>query len=262
MELGLSGRVIAITGGSSGIGFSTAKMLLAEGAVVAICGRDAAKLESARDELNASSERLLVAQGDVTDARSMEAFSVAIERSYGVLDGVVLNAGRSRFNSFETTTDEMWLEELELKFFGLIRPLREFLPLLGQSSIASVVVTNSLLAKQPEPHLVATSAARGGQFNLCKSLANEFAPQGIRVNSVLLGTVESAQWQRRYAQLSSPKPSYDQWLLAEAERRHIPLQRFGKPQEIAAAILFLLSPLSGYITGSSIECSGGVGRQP
>ena len=100
-------------------------------------------------------------------------------------------------STFADTTDEAWREELELKFFSQIYPVRAFKPLLDKSDAAAILAVNSLLAYQPEPYMVATAAARAGAQSLVKSLAREFAPR-IRVNSVMLGLIDSGQWQRRF----------------------------------------------------------------
>ena len=101
-------------------------------------------------------------------------------------------------STFADTTDDAWREELELKYFSIIRPTRAFLPLLRDAQAPTITCVNSLLALQPEPHMVATSSARAGVLSLVKSLATELAPQRIRVNSILIGIVESGQWRRRY----------------------------------------------------------------
>jgi NAD(P)-dependent dehydrogenase (short-subunit alcohol dehydrogenase family) len=112
---------------------------------------------------------------------------------------------------------------------------------------------------QPEPHMVCTSAARAGVQNLLKSLATEFAPR-IRVNSVLLGLVDSGQWQRRFEARKDPSQSRADWMRELAGEKHIPLGRLGDPEEPARAIVFLGSPAASYITGASLEISGGVSR--
>ena len=111
---------------------------------------------------------------------------------------LVNNAGQGRVSTFADTADEAWREELELKYFSIIRPTRAFLPMLREAKAPSIVCVNSLLALQPEPHMVATSSARAGTLSLVKSLAGELAPERIRVNSILIGIVESGQWRRRF----------------------------------------------------------------
>ncbi len=261
MDLELRDKVAVVTGGSSGIGLATARVFLDEGALVAICGRDAARLAAAKSALagNGSRERLLAVQCDVLDKQAVERLAAAVEQWSGRCDILVNNAGQARLTTFAETTDEAWREELELKFFSQIHPIRAFKPLLERSSAAAIVAVNSLLAYQPEPYMVATSAARAGAQNLLKSLAREFAPR-IRVNSVMLGLIVSGQWERRFASRSDASRTREQWYAEVARSRHIPMERLGNPQEVARAIAFLCSPTVSYITGTQLEISGGVSR--
>lgn len=260
MDLGLNHKVAVVTGGSSGIGLATARLLLGEGARVAICGRDAERLSAAVKSLGAKPDSLLAATCDVLDAGAVKAFADKVAGwSGGRVDLLVNNAGQGRVSTFTNTTDAQWREELELKFFSQLLPLRAFKPLLDAATAPAIVAVNSLLSLQPEPHMVATSAARAGVQNLLKSLATEFAPH-IRVNSILLGLIDSGQWQRRFEARTDRAQTREQWFTALARDKHIPLQRLGVPDEPARAIVFLGSPAASYITGASLEVSGGVSR--
>lgn len=260
MDLGLKNSVAVVTGGSSGIGLATAKYLLADGARVAICGRDANRLAAAKQELGAAGDTLRAETCNVLDAAAVSAFAQKIGQwSGGRVDLLVNNAGQGRVSTFADTSDTQWREELDLKFFSQILPIRAFLPFLEKSDKPAIVAVNSLLSMQPEPHMVCTSAARAGVQNLLKSLAAEFAPR-IRVNSVLLGLVDSGQWQRRFEARKEPTQSRTEWMRQLAEEKKIPLGRLGDPDEPARAIVFLGSPAASYITGASLEISGGVSR--
>lgn len=261
MDLGLENRIVVVTGGSSGIGLAAARLLLGEGARVAICGRDANRLDAAKRELMALSGADVLAQScDVLDRADVERFARAVAAWSGdKVDVLVNNAGQGRVSTFATTSDEDWRQELELKIFSQTLPIQAFKSLLERSDAAAIVGVNSLLALQPEPHMVATAAARASVQSLLKSLSVEFAPR-IRVNSILLGLIESGQWQRRFEARADKAETRDAWFANLARSKHIPLGRLGQAEEAARAILFLGSPAASYITGASLEISGGVSR--
>lgn len=255
MDLGFARRAYIVTGASSGVGLAVAAALLAEGASVAACARDGDRLAAALARLRkANGSRVYTRSCDVLDEAAVAEFVAGAVTDFGGLDGVVNNAGRSLMVPVTKTTPEQWREEFELKIFSVLNTLNAAADALRGSDAAAIVNINATLARQPEPRLGATSAARAALLNLTKTLAADLAP--VRVNSVCLGLFDTGQWRRRYA-ASNGSQSYEQWSAEIAADRGIVLGRFGRPEEAAHAVLMLLSPQASYITGTSIDVGGG-----
>jgi NAD(P)-dependent dehydrogenase (short-subunit alcohol dehydrogenase family) len=260
MDYGYQGKVAVVTGGSSGIGLATVRLLLEQGAKVALCARNEGRLQDvahvlARDH---GEDRVHARALSVLDPEAVHGFAAEVERRFGRCDLLVNNAGQGRISTFAETGDDDWRAEYELKLFSQVHPIRAFLPALRETH-GAIVAVNSLLAYQPEPHMVCTSSARAGVQNLLKSLSVELAPE-IRVNSVLLGLVESGQWTRRFAEREDQSQSRAEWYGNLAANKGIPLGRLGDPTEAAAAIAFLGSKAASYITGAQLDVSGGLAR--
>ncbi|HHA1517531.1 TPA: SDR family oxidoreductase [Enterobacter bugandensis] len=262
MNAHIDGRVAVVTGGSSGIGFETLRLLLGEGAKVAFCGRDPDRLASAHATLQNDypDGEIFSYRCDVLNPDEVQAFADAVQARFGAADMLINNAGQGYVAHFSDTPREAWLHEAELKLFGVINPVQAFQPLLERSDIASITCVNSLLALQPEEHMIATSAARAALLNMTLTLSKELVGKGIRVNSILLGMVESGQWQRRFESRADKSQSWPEWTAEIARKRGIPMARLGKPQEPAQALLFLASPLASFTTGAALDVSGGFCR--
>jgi NAD(P)-dependent dehydrogenase (short-subunit alcohol dehydrogenase family) len=262
MKIDLSGQTAVITGGSAGIGLACAKLFLEAGANVAICSRDKEKLSNSAKQLETlfPSNQIISYRCDVLDKDQVEAFATTVQEQFGGADILINNAGQARLSTFSDTSDDDWREELELKFFSIIYTSQVFLPQLERSDAAAIVCTGSLLSRQPEPHLVATSSARAGQLALIHGMAREFAEKRIRVNTVIIGQVESSQWRERYEALEDKNLSWEAYTEGIAKKAGVPLRRMGKPEEAAMAIFFLATPMSSFTTGSTVDVSGGLSR--
>lgn len=263
MDLHLDRHTVLVTGGSSGVGLATVRSLLDEGANVVTCARRLEVLEKALADLGAPAERVLAQACDVREADQVHALIEAARTRFGGLDGLVNNAGQSRMKPLAEATLADFTDELELKFAGVLTTTTAALPLLRRSPSPAIVNINAVLAKQPEPRLVTTSAARAGLLNLTKSMALEYAAERIRVNSVCLGLIDTGQWRRRFetaaAEATGPL-DYADWERDLAADRGIALGRFGTAAEVADMVVTLLSPRASYVTGASLDVCGGVAR--
>lgn len=258
MDLQLKGKTYVVTGGSSGIGLATVDALTREGANVVTCARDLDRLRAILPKVSRP-DLVTALRCDVRSESDFIAMAETVADSFGVLDGIVNNAGGSRMVPLSDMTHEDWQDELSLKFTPVLNSVDHLVPLMNQSEAPAIVNLNAVLARQPEPALAATSAARAGLLNLTKSLSESLAADHIRVNSVCLGLIDTGQWRRRFEQ-TTDYTDYDHFASEVANDRGIVLGRFGRADEVSPVISFLLSPCSSYITGATIDVAGGVNR--
>ncbi|MHB8393139.1 MAG: SDR family oxidoreductase [Candidatus Dormibacteria bacterium] len=258
MDLGLKGRRAIVTGGSKGIGFSIAQALLAEGALVAICSRNAEELQAAAERLRADGATVMAEVADVSRPDEVDRFVSRAVAELGGLEILVNNAGRAHPGTFATLTDQDFHEDLDVKLFSQIRCSRAALPHLKAAGGGAIININAIYGRQPDPNFFATTVDRAACLALNKALALELAPFRILVNSVNIGFVRTPQW-TAIRQLRAPELT-ESAFLARTAASEVPLGRFGEPEEVAGLVAFLAGRQASYITGASIDVAGGMGR--
>jgi NAD(P)-dependent dehydrogenase (short-subunit alcohol dehydrogenase family) len=256
MDLGLLGKVAIVTGGSDGLGFGTARRLAAEGAAVAICGRDTDRLKEAAERLRNDGGDVLDVQADVTRPGDIETFVASTIERFGRVDILVNNAGTSAARAFDTIDDAAWHADLELKLFGAIRCVRLCVPHMRRAGGGRVVNIVNTGAKTPAARSLPTSVSRAAGLALTKALSKELAPDGILVNAICIGLVKSGQWERRWAHEGRPG-TLESFYERLARERDVPVGRIGEADELGALVAFLVSAQAAFITGVAINFDGG-----
>jgi NAD(P)-dependent dehydrogenase (short-subunit alcohol dehydrogenase family) len=253
MELELTGKVVLVTGGTDGLGLALATGLVREGASVAVCSRNPARVRAAASTLCEIGDAL-ARPADVTDPGDLEAFVDAAVARWGRIDGVVHNAGRASAGRLESIDDDTWESDFQLKLMAAVRLTRLALPEL-RASRGSVLFTLAMAAKAPGGASEPSSVNRAAGMALMKALSKELAPDGIRVNAILIGLIESGQWVRAAAGTGT---GLGEFYARAAADTGIPLGRFGRAEEFADLGAFLLSARASYLTGSAVNLDGGL----
>jgi 3-oxoacyl-[acyl-carrier protein] reductase len=252
LDLELQGKLALITGGSDGLGRAAAARLAAEGAKVALCARRREPLEQAAAELRAAGGEALAIVADVTRAEDCERFAAEAVRAFGGVDILLNNAGTSAAKGLEEVDDAAWYADIDLKLMAAVRLCRAVIPLMRARGGGAIVNATIVGGKAPAARGLPTTVTRAAGINLTKSLANQYAADNVRVNTICIGLIKSAQWQRR----AGARPIAE--LYAEMGRR-VPLGRMGEAEEYADLVAFLVSARAAFITGAAINLDGGMG---
>ena len=247
MSQRFDGKVAVVTGGNSGIGLAAAKAYAREGAKVAITGRSDATLKTAQKELGPDA---LVIKADMSSIPEIETSMARIKERFGRIDALFVNAGIGRFVPFEQVTEEFFDETMSTNLKGAYFTIQKAAPLLARG--AAVVLNASINAHMGMPGSSVYGASKAALVNLAKTLSSDLLDRGVRVNAVSPGPITT--------------PILDRMGLPESETRRlkeriadqVPLKRFGHPDEIAAAVLYLTSSESAFVIGTELIVDGGM----
>jgi 3-oxoacyl-[acyl-carrier protein] reductase len=258
MDLGIKGRVAIVTGGSRGIGRETARLFLEEGVKVMTCARNGDQLETACAELRKTAGGEI--QGIAADTSRPEDGQILLDaalKAYGTVDILVNNAGTMYSGRFDEMTFEGLQKQLDTKLFGWLRLIRIISPIMRAKKWGRIVSMIGGAGKEPDPYMFGSGMTNSALLNMTKSLSTELAPDNVLVNAVCPGWVATDLWKRNAGGLQK-----ELGVQTEDEARRLAakknaLGRFGKPEELANAIVFLCSERASYITGVSVNLDGG-----
>ncbi|HEV9037517.1 MAG TPA: SDR family oxidoreductase [Puia sp.] len=256
MDLQLKGKTALVLAASKGLGKACAAALLNEGADVIIGARNRETLETTANELRAFGKGTVLAiPVDVQDARQASEIVQAAASAFGKIDILVNNAGGPPFGKFESFDDTAWQSAFDITLLSAVRFSRLVIPHMRPTGSGRIINIVSLTVKTFMPNSVLSTSLRMGVVGMAKMLSHELAPDNITVNNVAPGLILTDRIRDTLPPVSPGGPSFEQML--EQRAKDIPLGRVGKPEEFAAVVTFLASPLASYITGATIPVDGG-----
>ena len=243
----LAGKIALITGGTTGIGQEAARLFHEEGARVFITGRSEQTLAEAKKLLP---DGITAIQSDASRLEDIDELAATLKEKAGRIDVLYVNAGVAKFMPFESITPEIFDDMFATNMRGAYFTIQKLLPLLGDGS--SIVLTTSIAADLGMANSSAYSATKAALSSLARTLSNELAPRGIRVNEVSPGIIETPI----FAKLGMPADQVEGMKGMMTDM--VPIKRMGAPEEVAKAALFLASDDSSYVTGIDLTVDGGV----
>ena len=252
MDLQLADKAAVVTGSSRGLGLASAKALLAEGCRVCICARGAERLAEAAVEVEAIARRpnmVIAVQADVSTQAGIELVISRAVEAFGGLDVLVNNVGRAGGSDLLGTSDAEWQAAIDETLFPAIRASRMAVPHMKPRGGGAIIMIASIYGREAGGRMT-YNAVKAAEISLGKALAQQLAGAHIRVNSVAPGSIlfPGGSWHKR--QQADPQG------IADFVRREIPFERFGRPEEVAAAVVFLASPRASWISGACLVVDG------
>ena len=244
-----AGKVVAITGGNSGIGLATAKLFREEGAKVAIAGRDQKTLDEA---VKFSGGDTLAVKADVSKLEDIDKFFTQVAAKFGKIDALFANAGIAKFAPAGDSSEQLFDETFDVNVKGLYFTLQKALSHLNDN--AGIVLNSSVVNSKGSANTSVYSATKAAVRSLARTFASELVDRGIRVNVVSPGPITTPIFGRT----GLPQAAVDEF--ASHVKAQVPMKRFGTPEEVGHAVLFLASPEASYITGVDLNVDGGMGQ--
>ena len=257
MDLRLQGRTAVVTGASKGIGRAIARALAGEGVDLAICARTEGDIEQAAAEIaDATGSAVHPLAADLSRSGEVERFAAFATERLGRVDILVNNAGAIPAGTIESLDDETWRRAYDLKLWGYIRLTRALLPAMKARGSGAILNIIGNAGRQPSPDYIAGGPANAALMNFTKGLAADAGPHGVRVNAINPGPILT----ERFMAMNATRAREQGVSVEEVERaaaRGIPLSRVGRPEEVAAAAVFLVSDAASYIHGVILPVEGG-----
>src|SRR5437867_4656304 len=257
MDLGLDGRAALVAAASEGIGRAVAQALAGEGCRIAICSRSKKRIDAAAEGIRrATGAEVNSAVADLTRPEAISRWVDDAARRLGRLDILVTNAGGPPAGRTDEIEDETWHDAVELTLLSVVRLCRAAVPLMRRANWGRIVNLASVSVRQPLHRMILSNTLRAGVAGFSKTLADELGPEGITVNLVCPGRVDTARIRELAAvHADAHKVSLEEILKAWTEE--LPARRLGRPEEIGDVVAFLCSERAGFITGTVVTVDGG-----